>query len=236
MRDNSTTGAGAVIVAAGEGRRMGGREKLFYPLGGKPLLVLTLAAFQDHPAVGDIVLVGGERVRERLEKEWRARYGLTKVSAAVPGGPRRQDSVRNGLEAFGSPPELVLIHDGDRPFISGAVISAVLAAAPGGGAIAAVAVKDTVKMVDGEGVITDTPDRRRLRLAQTPQGFPFPAILEAHRRARREGREVTDDAALAEWAGLRVRVVEGSYDNIKITTPEDLTLAEAIRSRRQKQN
>ncbi len=215
---------------------MRGREKLFYPLEGVPLLALTLAAFQEHPGIGEIVLVGGDRVRDRLEKEWRERYGLTGVAAAVPGGPRRQDSVYNGLKAFDSPPGLVLIHDGDRPFVSRAVISAVLAAAPGGGAVAAVAVKDTVKRVDGEGVIIDTPDRRELRLAQTPQGFPFPAILEAHQRARREGREVTDDAALAEWAGLRVRVVEGSSDNIKVTTPEDLLLAEAIHSRRQKKN
>lgn len=215
---------------------MRGREKLFYPLGGEPLLALTLAAFQEHPGIGEIVLVGGDRIRGRLAEEWRESYGLTKITAAVPGGPRRQDSVYNGLGAFGTAPELVLIHDGDRPFVSREVISAVLAAASGGGAIAAVAVKDTVKRVDGEGVIIDTPVRRELRLAQTPQGFPFPAILEAHRRARREGREVTDDAALAEWAGLRVRVVEGSYDNIKVTTPEDLILAEAIHSRRQKKN
>ena len=231
-----TNRAGAVIVAAGEGRRMRGREKLFYPLGGDPLLALTLAAFQDHPGIGEIVLVGGERVRNRLTEEWRERYGLAKVTGAVPGGRRRQDSVYKGLGAFGTVPELVLIHDGDRPFVSRAVISAVLAAASGGGAIAAVAVKDTVKRVDGEGVITDTPDRRELKLAQTPQGFPFATILDAHERARREGREVTDDAALAEWAGLRVRVVEGSYDNIKVTTPEDLVLAEAIHSRRRNKN
>ena len=215
---------------------MGGREKLFHRLGGDPLLAVTIRAFQDHPGIEGIILVAGDRVRERFQEELRERYGFHKVIAVVGGGPRRQDSVYRGLKAFDPPPELVLIHDGDRPFVTGAVISAVLAAAPGGGAISAVAVKDTVKRVDGEGVITDTPRRRELRLAQTPQGFPFPVILAAHAKARGEGREATDDAALAEWMGLRVRTISGSYDNIKVTTPEDLLLAEAIYSRRQKKN
>ncbi len=223
---------GAIIVAAGEGRRMGGKEKLFHPLGSDPLLAVTIRAFQDHPGIGEIVLVAGDRIRERFEDELRERYGFTRVVAAVKGGSRRQDSVYNGLRAFDPPPELVLIHDGDRPFVSREVISAVIREAAGSGAIAAVAVKDTVKRVDGEGVIVDTPNRRELRLAQTPQGFPFPLILAAHERARREGWEVTDDAALAERSGVRVRVVEGSYDNIKVTTPEDLALAELIHSRR----
>jgi 2-C-methyl-D-erythritol 4-phosphate cytidylyltransferase len=228
--------SGAIIVAAGEGRRMRGKEKLFYPLGGSPLLVLTLKAFQRHPGIDAIVLVGGERVRKEFGEKWKEGYGFSKVIAAVAGGPLRQDSVYNGLRAFPSPPDLVLIHDGDRPFIPRSVISAVLKEAALGGALAAVAVKDTVKRVDGEGVIVDTPNRRELRLAQTPQGFPFPLILAAHERARREGWEVTDDASLAERAGVRVRVVEGSYDNIKVTTPEDLALAELIHSRRQKKN
>ncbi len=227
---------GAVIVAAGEGRRMGGKEKLFHPLGADPLLAVTIRTFQLHTGVEGIVLVAGDRVRERFENELRGRYGLTKVIAVVGGGPRRQDSVCRGLRAFATPPELVLIHDGDRPFVTAAIISAVLAAAPGGGAIAAVAVKDTVKRVDGEGAIIDTPQRRELMLAQTPQGFPFPLILAAHEKAREEEREATDDAALAERMGLRVRTVLGSYDNIKVTTPEDLLLAEAIHSRRQKTN
>jgi len=215
---------------------MGGREKLLHPLGSDPLLAVTVRAFQDHPGIGGIVLVAGDRVREWFQSELREKYGLSKVIAAVGGGPRRQDSVHIGLQAFPTPPEFVLIHDGDRPFVTGKVISAVLKACSGGGAIAAVAVKDTVKRVDSGGVITDTPRRRELRLAQTPQGFPFPVILAAHEEARRRGWEVTDDSALAERAGIRVRVVEGSYDNIKITTPEDLILAEAIYSRRRNKN
>ena len=223
---------GAIIVAAGEGKRMLGKEKLFHSLGGYPLLVLTLSAFQSHPDIESIVLVGGERVRKEFGANWKGRYKLSKTIAAVAGGPRRQDSVYNGLQAFPAPPDLILIHDGDRPFISGSIISAVIHGAAQGGALAAVAVKDTVKRVDDEGVIIDTPNRSELRLAQTPQGFLYPLILSAHQRALREGWEVTDDAALAERAGLRVRVVEGSYDNIKITTPEDLALAELIYSRR----
>jgi 2-C-methyl-D-erythritol 4-phosphate cytidylyltransferase len=223
--------AGAIIVAAGAGRRMRGRDKLFHLLGKDPLLAVTIRAFQIHPGVEGIVLVAGDRIRESFEDELRARYDFSKVIAVVPGGPRRQDSVYRGLIAFDPTPELVLIHDGDRPFVTGSIISAVLKAAVGGGAIAAVPVKDTVKRVDGEGVIIDTPDRKDLRLAQTPQGFPFPLILDVHDQARRRGREATDDAALAEWAGLRVRTVEGSYDNIKVTTPDDLAQAELIHAR-----
>ncbi len=225
---------GAIIVAAGEGRRMEGKDKLFHPLGPDPLLAVTIRAFQVHPEIEGIVLVAPERVRERFRNRRGDRYGFSKLLAVVGGGARRQDSVYNGLAAFDPPPELVLIHDGDRPFVSGSIISAVIRAASGGGALAGVAVKDTVKRVDGEGVIIDTPRRGELRLAQTPQGFPFPVIRAAHERARREGWEVTDDAALAERVGIRVKVVEGSYDNIKVTTPEDLALAELIHSRRQK--
>jgi 2-C-methyl-D-erythritol 4-phosphate cytidylyltransferase len=224
--------AGAVIVAAGEGRRMRGKDKLFHLLGEDPLLAVTIRAFQVHPEIEGIILVAGDRIRERFADELRARYDFSKVIAVVPGGPRRQNSVYNGLKTFDPAPGLVLIHDGDRPFVTGTIISAVLEAAVGGGAIAAVPVKDTVKRVDGEEVIIDTPDRRELRLAQTPQGFPFPLILAAHEKARKEGREASDDAALAEWAGLRVKTVEGNYDNIKVTTPEDLALAELIHSRR----
>ncbi len=212
---------------------MRGRDKLFHPLGPDPLLAVTIRAFQDHPGIDGIVLVAGDRVRERFRKELLPRYGFSKVLAEVAGGRRRQGSVYRGLKAFDPPPELVLIHDGDRPFVSQENISAVLAGASSGGAIAAVAVKDTVKRVDSDGLIIDTPDRQQLRLAQTPQGFPFAVILAAHERARAAGWEVTDDAALAEGEGIRVRTVSGSYDNIKITTPEDLLLAETIHSHRQ---
>lgn len=227
--------AGAVIVAAGEGRRMGmgmGEDKLFTPVGGVPLLALTLKVYQGHPGIGPIVLVASEEVQKRFDRELRGHYRLSKVVAVVAGGLRRQDSVYKGLQAFSSPPPAVLIHDGDRPFVDDTVISAVLEGAADGGAIAAVRAKDTIKRVTGEGMIVATLVRSELWLAQTPQGFPYCFILDAHKRAQAEGWEVTDDASLVEQLGVSVRVVEGSYDNIKITTPEDLELANVIYKRR----
>ncbi|MFH1037589.1 MAG: 2-C-methyl-D-erythritol 4-phosphate cytidylyltransferase [PVC group bacterium] len=220
--------AGAIIVAAGQGKRMKGREKLFLPLNGVPLLALTLGAYQAHPEISVIVLVANDLVRGRFEEELRGRYRLSKVIAVAAGGPRRQDSVYNGLRAFPEPPRVVLIHDGDRPFIGRKIITAVLEGAAAGGAIAAVPVKDTVKRVDGDGVIIDTPARTGLWLAQTPQGFPFETILAAHQKAREEGWAATDDASMVERLGVTVRAVEGSYENIKVTTLEDLALAEVI--------
>ncbi|MEA1929066.1 MAG: 2-C-methyl-D-erythritol 4-phosphate cytidylyltransferase [Candidatus Auribacterota bacterium] len=219
---------GVVIVAAGEGRRMKGREKLFHLVGGVPLLALTIGAYQRHPEIEVVVLVGNEEVIGRFEKELRNKYGLSKVIATAPGGARRQDSVFNGLQAFPEQPGIVLIHDGDRPFVDREIISAVLEGAGKGGAIAAVPVKDTVKKVDGSRIIIDTPARTELRLAQTPQGFPYGIIMSAHEKAREEEWVVTDDASMVEQMGGEVRVVDGSYDNIKITTPEDLVLAEII--------
>jgi len=127
-----------------------------------------------------------------------------------------------------NPPESVLIHDGDRPFIAREVIGAVLAGVGAGGAIAAVPARDTLKWVDREECIVKTLDREVIWQAQTPQGFPYQLILAAHEKAREEGWEVTDDASMMERMGERVQVVRGSYNNIKITTPEDIVLAEAI--------
>lgn len=143
------------------------------------------------------------------------------------GGATRQASVRAGLEALvAAKPDIVLIHDAARPFVSAALISrAIDAASATGAAIPAIPVADTIKLVDGGGRIEATPERARLRIAQTPQSFRFDAILEAHRRAAREGRDdFTDDAALAEWAGLTVATFEGDVANMKLTTPEDLSL------------
>jgi len=224
------TGAktGAVIVAGGAGKRMEGIDKLFLSFDGKPLLALTLEAFQGHPGIDVIVLVASGAVKKRFEEEIRDRCELSKLVVVVEGGEERQDSVYNGLLAFPEPPDLVLIHDGDRPFIAPAVITAVLAGAGEGGAIAAVPARDTLKWVDREECIVKTLDREVIWQAQTPQGFPFRLILAAHEKARKEGWEVTDDASMMEQMGHRVRVVKGGYDNIKITTPEDIVVAEAI--------
>ncbi len=146
------------------------------------------------------------------------------------GGATRQESVRAGLEALvATKPDIVLIHDAARPFVSAALISrAIDAASVTGAAIPAIPVADTIKLVDAGGLIEATPERARLRIAQTPQSFRFDAILEAHRRAAREGRDdFTDDAALAEWAGLTVATFEGDAANMKLTTPEDFVREEA---------
>jgi 2-C-methyl-D-erythritol 4-phosphate cytidylyltransferase len=143
----------------------------------------------------------------------------------APGGPERGDSVVNGLRLIGDDVDLVLVHDGARPFISRDVIDRVLDAAP---AIAAVPVTDTIKQVDEGGTITGTPDRARLWQAQTPQGFPRAALVRAYERAREDGVAATDDAALYERYVGPVRVVMGSYRNLKVTRPEDLPIAEAL--------
>lgn len=223
---------GAVIVAAGEGKRMGeGKEKLFIQLEGVPLLAITLTAFQNCPEVKEIVLVANRRVKERFETEIRGSYDLSKVVKLVEGGPRRQDSVYNGLLAFTVAPEIVLIHDGDRPFADSALIRAVVEKSGEGGAIPAVRVRDTVKWAE-RGQILKTLERNSIWLAQTPQCFPYPDILAAHQKAREEGREVTDDATLIELSGNKVKIVEGSYDNIKVTTPGDWELAKVIYAKR----
>lgn len=230
--ERRTTGkTGAVIVAGGEGKRMEGIDKLFLSFGGKPLLAFTLEAFQRHPGIDAIVLVASSAVKERFEKEIRGRFELPKLITVVEGGEERQDSVYNGLLSFPETPELVLIHDGDRPFIDREVITAVLAGSGKGGAIAAVPARDTLKWVDREECIVKTLDREVIWQAQTPQGFPFRLILAAHEKAREECWAVTDDASIIEQMGERVRVVKGSYNNIKITTPEDIALAEAIFSK-----
>jgi len=208
-----------------------GREKLLLPLGGVPIIARALLPFQACSEIGEIVVVANPALRERLRDEALAPAGIEKVARIVDGGPRRQDSVYNGLSALSAGAETVLIHDGDRPFVTERLIRAVLAAAASGGALAAVRAKDTVKLT-GEGkAVEQTLPRKRLWLAQTPQGFPRAAILAGHERARSEGWEVTDDAEIMERCGGRVTIVEADYDNIKIATPEDYDLARLIQSR-----
>ncbi|MFQ5826784.1 MAG: 2-C-methyl-D-erythritol 4-phosphate cytidylyltransferase [Dehalococcoidia bacterium] len=214
---------GAIIVAAGLGQRMGGVDKIFAPLLGRPLVAWAVDAFETCPHVHQIVLV----VRERNLKQGRRlveERGWGKVVQVCPGGRRRQDSVARGLEALSSC-QLVAIHDGARPLITGDVIRrGIWAARRYGAAVAAVPVTDTIKVVS-RGLVVDTPERDRLWAVQTPQVFQFDIIDDAYRRVK---DEVTDDASLVERLGHRVRVFMGSYENIKVTTPRDLALAEAI--------
>lgn len=218
---------GVIVVAAGKGTRMGGAvSKQYLPLAGKPVLVHTLEAFEAMKMVDSIVLVIGGGDVERC-REYIREYGLRKVSAVLPGGAERQSSVYRGLQALDPGIEWVLVHDGVRPFIREQDAEACLEGAKEHGAsVLAVRVKDTVKIVEPGGRIESTPDRSTLWAIQTPQAFRVPELVAAHEVAIREGFTGTDDAMLIERAGQPVYVVEGSYDNIKITTPEDLEWAE----------
>ncbi|HOO76260.1 MAG TPA: 2-C-methyl-D-erythritol 4-phosphate cytidylyltransferase [bacterium] len=221
-------GIGAVIVAGGTGSRMGGEEeKLFIDLGGIPILALTLRSFQKCPEIERIVLAVSSRVAAGLEEKIFSIVGRRKISAVVPGGPRRQDSVLNGLGAFAPPPASVLVHDGDRPFVSPELIGTVSRRARKEPVILALRARDTIKLSDGRR-IERTLDRDRIWQAQTPQGFPFGPFYRAHLRARAEGWEVTDDASIMEKAGFEVGIVEGTPENIKITAPCDREIARAI--------
>jgi 2-C-methyl-D-erythritol 4-phosphate cytidylyltransferase/2-C-methyl-D-erythritol 2,4-cyclodiphosphate synthase len=220
-------GVAVVVVAAGRGSRVGGDlPKQFRPIGGAPMIRKSLVMLVEHPEVGAVQPVIHH---EDVAKFQSSAAGLD-VLPPVFGGATRQGSVRAGLEALAPhEPDIVLIHDAARPFASAALVSrAIAAAARSGAAIPALPVTDTVKTVDAEGWVDRTLDRNALRLVQTPQSFVFPALLAAHRRAAEAGREdFTDDAALAEWAGLKVSVFAGEPGNIKITNPDDFARAEA---------
>jgi len=221
----------AVIVAAGRGERAGGTvPKQYRPVAGAPAIRATLSAFCGHSHI-DLV----QPVIHRADADLfgAAQAGLGKLGKPVAGGATRQISVRYGLNALkGHAPELVLIHDAARPFLTGALIDrAIEAGRRHGAAVPGLAVADTVKLVDQDLAVTETLDRSRLRTVQTPQAFGFALIAEAHRRAEAAGRDdFTDDAALAEWAGHRVSIFEGEAGNVKLTTNEDFARAELMRA------
>jgi 2-C-methyl-D-erythritol 4-phosphate cytidylyltransferase / 2-C-methyl-D-erythritol 2,4-cyclodiphosphate synthase len=219
----------AVVVAAGRGLRAGGdRPKQYRQILGEPVIRPSLAALCAH---GDISLVQPVVHPDDAALYQAAVAGLD-LLPPVPGGATRQASVRAGLEALvARRPELVLVHDAARPFASAALITRAIAAArAGGAAVPVLPVADTVKTVDAEGTVTGTIDRAQLRTVQTPQAFGFAALLDAHRCAQAAGRDdFTDDAALAEWAGLKVTTFEGEARNVKLTTTDDFTRAEAAK-------
>ena len=216
---------GVVIVAAGRGTRMGTVEsKQYLLLQGKPIIVHTLEVFQQHELISEIVLVTGKEDIERC-REWIQLYKLDKVKAIVPGGSERQHSVHKGLLKLTA--QWVMVHDGVRPFVQPNEIEACYERAKQiGASVLAVPVKDTIKQVDNEGKVLSTPDRRSLWAIQTPQTFRLSELLDAYAAAERVGFLGTDDSSLAERAGIPVSVEEGSYRNIKITTPDDLDFAE----------
>jgi len=207
-----------------------GVNKQYLELAGQPVLVHTLRLFEQHPAVAEIWVIAPASEVEYCRSEIVTRYDFAKVRGVVSGGAERQDSVRNGLLACqADPQELVLIHDGVRPLLTPGLVDLVAAAArQHGAAVVGAPVKDTVKQVSKDRVVTATPPRAGLWQAQTPQAFRYEIIRDAHDKAFHRGYRGTDDASLVEWAGGRVVMVEGDYRNLKITTPEDLVLAEAL--------
>jgi len=217
----------AVIVAAGRGTRTGmAYPKQYRTLNGAPIVRDSLRAFAAHPEVDLVQPVIHADDAERFAA---ATTGLA-LAAPVPGAATRQGSVRAGLEALeGSAPQIVLVHDAARPFVSDALVSRAIAAAGAhGAAIPGLPVTDTVKLVDAQDIVTATLDRSHLRTVQTPQAFAYAALLDAHRRAAAAGRDdFSDDAALAEWAGLTVSVFAGEKGNVKMTTADDFSRAEA---------
>ncbi|MFP3927480.1 MAG: 2-C-methyl-D-erythritol 4-phosphate cytidylyltransferase [Desulfobacteraceae bacterium] len=222
-------GVVAVIPAAGFGLRMGSpRPKQFLELAGRPILAMTLDAFQSCPAVGRLVLVVPGQAVDYCRRHIVERYGLSKVSRVVPGGARRQDSVRMGVEACPEPCRVIVVHDGVRPLVRPGLIERVTsAAAEQPAVITALPVRDTVKEVDEDGrLVVGTLERSRLRLVQTPQAFDAGVLREVHMRAHEQAwEEASDDAQMLERAGFPVAVMEGDEDNIKVTTPGDLALA-----------
>jgi 2-C-methyl-D-erythritol 4-phosphate cytidylyltransferase len=232
MRSSAEGPAAAVVVAGGSGTRLGGAvRKQYLDLGGQPVLLRAVRAFVEHPGIATVVVV--------LPPDdaadppgWLGALGVH----IVPGGAERGDSVWNGLAALPEGIARVLVHDGARPLVTRDVIDRVLDACGDAGAIAAVPVVDTIKSVDGDRWITGTPDRAALWQAQTPQGFPRAALVDAYRRARADGALATDDAAIFERAGGRVRVVPGAPENLKVTRPGDLEIAEVLLRRLSTEN
>jgi len=220
----------AIIPAGGSGKRAGAAiAKQYLELYSLPVLVRTLRVFQKAEAISDIIVVvpGDDvaSVRERMVEK----YNLTKVAAVVAGGRERQDSVACGLRAVASPCDIVMVHDAVRPFVTEDMIHRVAAAAAGCGAASlGVLAKDTVKETTEDGIVRRTLPRRNLWQTQTPQAFSYDLLLRAHEAAEKDHYYGTDDAALVERIGATVQMIAGSDENMKITTPEDVKMAESL--------
>lgn len=222
----------ALIPAAGMGKRMGASiNKQYLQLHGMPIVARTISVFEQSPLIDAIYLVIPSEEIPYCREHVVEAYGFTKVAGIVPGGKERQNSVMNGLLAIRShvdDDDVVLIHDGVRPLITGELIAESIGTARANdGALVAVPCKDTIKSVRS-GLVIDTPPRESLWQAQTPQAFRYGRIFTAHQSAEAAGFIGTDDASLIERTGGDVRIIRGDYRNIKITTPEDLLLAEAF--------
>ena len=244
MEEQKKSKVSAVVLAAGRGRRMNSDiPKQFLPLSGKPVLYYSLKAFEDS-RVEKLVIVTSKEEIPYVEKEIVQKYDFRKVCAVVEGGRERYFSVLNGLKALYAIQDVealqdsyVLIHDGARPFVSGEIIERCIeGAARYGACVAGMPVKDTIKLASEDGFAVSTPKRSLVWMVQTPQAFSFPLIYDAYCELEKkdetlvkQGISVTDDASVVElFTEKRVKLVEGSYENIKITTPEDLEIAETF--------
>lgn len=219
----------AIIVAGGKGSRMGGKiKKQYLKVNNKEIIAHTLAVFEKHPQISEMIVVTSEEDRDYVDERIQY-YQYKKVSQVVAGGKERQDSVANGLEAVSEDSEYIMIHDGARPLITETIISKALEKTYEVDAtVVAVPVKDTIKVVDTAGIVEATPARTSLWAIQTPQTFEATLIKEAYREAKDKGLIGTDDSTLVEALGKAVHIVEGSYSNIKVTTPEDLEIVKNL--------
>ena len=224
----------AIVPSAGRGLRMKSQvPKVLTPLLGRPLLAWTLEPIFQVGLFSEILVACSPEDRPLINRFLSEEIGGSQPVRLIIGGETRQDSVANCLREISGECELVAIHDGARPLLTPQILLDVLHRADEtGAAIAAVPCKDTVKVCDEEGIVTQTLDRSRLRLVQTPQCFRHSLIVSAYEKAQREGFIATDDAAVAERMGAAVHVVMGSYENIKVTTPEDILICEEILRRR----
>lgn len=214
----------ALLPCAGQGKRMGGGVgKPYIDIWGRPLLAYTLDRLQEHPLIGEIVLITRAEEIPFCRENVVDRYGFTKVKGIVAGGKERQDSVLSGLRALDPETEWVVIHDGVRPLLSAEILTRALETAfQRGNAVVGVPAKDTIKVINPDFTVKETPDRQYLWQIQTPQIFRKSVLLEAYQVAAGEGWQVTDDASLVEKLKYPVHLVKGDYTNIKVTTPEDL--------------
>ncbi len=225
----------AIITAAGYGRRMGGqKKKQFLLLGGVPILVHTLEKFQSSNLINDIILIAPNEDIEFCKKEFLLKYNFTKLKKIVSGGEKRQDSVSNGLKKVSHDTEIIVVHDGVRPFISSRLLeTSIKEAIKKGAAVVAIPVKDTLKKISAkkisaQGMLGNGLNRGSFWRIQTPQVFKKEILIHAFEKARQDDFYGTDESSLVARIGNSVHIVKGSELNIKITTPEDIILAESI--------
>lgn len=220
---------GVIIVAAGSGSRMKMNiNKQFIKLNNKEIIAYTIEKFYNHENIHEIVVVLKKEEINFFKNEILNKYGLSNVKIAV-GGNERQDSVYNGLKLLDDKCDTVLIHDGARPFVTKEIIDKSIEQAKKHKAVVVgVPVKDTIKVINEDKEIVDTPERSKLWAVQTPQTFEYNILLKAYEEAFKDGFYGTDDAMLVERIGYKVKMLEGSYNNIKVTTPEDIKIGEQI--------